>query len=249
MAVCAREPLPGWIPIKKQKGIATRRERARPQGPPVDPMGSHGRGDRMPGCGPAGGSDAVDSGDLPLSDCLACSLSLSDRYPIGDRGGAFRGLLCVLPSPGRPCAGRGPLPARCRSSALRGFHPSADPQRAGGQPGFGERLSEEEIERPLGYLRTLEGEPTFARTPVPPDPGAVARGRALFRQRCASCHLEGGRLPGTGLGFEPPAPVLVDEVRRHTPAFIARRIREAEVRCRPSGRTSQKKRWRTSAPI
>lgn len=96
----------------------------------------------------------------------------------------------------------------------------------GDMPGFGDRLSEEEIERLLGYLRTLEGEPTFARTPVPPDPGAVARGRALFRQRCASCHLEGGRLPGTGLGFEPPAPVLVDEIRHHTPAFIARQIRE-----------------------
>ncbi|GBD10181.1 Cytochrome c6 [Candidatus Thermoflexus japonica] len=93
-------------------------------------------------------------------------------------------------------------------------------------PGFQDRLPEEEVDRLLAYLRTLEGPPTFHRTPSPPDPAAVARGRALFRERCESCHLDGGRKPGVGLGFEPPAPVLADEVRRHTPAFIARQIRE-----------------------
>lgn len=96
----------------------------------------------------------------------------------------------------------------------------------GDMPGFEGRLTEAEVEGLLAYLRTLEGPPAFSRTPVPPDPAAAARGQALFRERCESCHLEGGRSPGTGLGFEPPAPVLADEVRRHTPAFIARQIRE-----------------------
>ncbi len=93
-------------------------------------------------------------------------------------------------------------------------------------PGFRDRLKEEELERLLAYLQTLGGEPSFNRSPPPVDPEAAARGQELFRQRCESCHLEGGRLPGSGLGFEPPAPVLMDELRRHTPAFIARQIRE-----------------------
>lgn len=96
----------------------------------------------------------------------------------------------------------------------------------GDMPGFGDRLREEEVEQLLAYLQTLQGEPSWNRSPPPVDPAAAARGRELFRQRCESCHLEGGRSPGVGLGFEPPAPVLVDELRRHTPAFIARQIRE-----------------------
>jgi len=93
-------------------------------------------------------------------------------------------------------------------------------------PGFQDRLSEGEMEQLLAYLRTLEGPPAFHRIPSPPDPAAVARGRALFRERCESCHLDGGRRPGVGLGFEPPAPILVDALRQHTPVFIAQQIRE-----------------------
>ncbi|WP_376791523.1 c-type cytochrome [Thermoflexus sp.] len=96
----------------------------------------------------------------------------------------------------------------------------------GDMPGFRDRLKGEELERLLAYLQTLEGEPPFNRSPPPVDPEAATRGQELFRQRCESCHLEGGRWPGSGLGFEPPAPVLIDELRRHTPAFIARQIRE-----------------------
>lgn len=96
----------------------------------------------------------------------------------------------------------------------------------GDMPGFQGRLTGDEVARLLDYLRTLKGPPAFQRTPAPPDPMAVARGVALFRERCASCHLEGGRQPGVGLGFDPPPPPLVDVLRRHTPAFIARQIRE-----------------------
>lgn len=96
----------------------------------------------------------------------------------------------------------------------------------GDMPGFQDRLSAEDLEQLLAYLRTLSGPPSFNRTPAPPDPAAAARGQALFRERCESCHLDGGRQPGIGLGFEPPAPILTDELRRHTPAFIARQIRE-----------------------
>jgi mono/diheme cytochrome c family protein len=76
---------------------------------------------------------------------------------------------------------------------------------------------------PLGVpaLPRSRDEAATVENPIAPDPASLARGRAVFAERCAPCHgLDGhGRGPVARL-FPQPADLVYEKVRARSDGFI-----------------------------